>query len=163
MKKKRSKNEEIFEKFLIDNNIRYEYEAKINAPFTERLYHKVDFYLPDYDLYIEIKGFMTYWSINVLRYLLNNSGHNFYVLQMTESDWIEKYNKKIHKTNTNKCALNNSIQFNEILELTKGNITPEQLSQISSKRIDDYINLRNNDIDNWLEIEKSDEYINKVK
>lgn len=146
----KSKNEILFENFLIEHNIKYEYQYKINVPFTQSGIHKVDFYLNDFDLYIEIKGLMTYSAVNILKYLNNYSDKNFYVLQMTEEDWINEYNKKIHKSIKNKINTNINIQFDEILKLKDNRIDINDIVNISKQRINNYIKLRNKDIDRWL-------------
>jgi hypothetical protein len=139
--------EDKFENFLIKNNIEYIRSYQINdIPFTKRKTHLVDFYLPEKDLYIEIKGFMTLYQINVLKYLHHHTEKSFYILQMTEEDWIDPYNNEKHKSITNKINMNVEKQFNEIKTLNNN-----QLSYLSISRLDNYIKYRNNDINRWLD------------
>ncbi|MBQ6339074.1 MAG: hypothetical protein IJI36_08025, partial [Kiritimatiellae bacterium] len=48
--------------------------------------HKVDFVIQNVngeELCVEVKGWMSYSSVNELQYLLSYSGHKFYILQVT--------------------------------------------------------------------------------
>lgn len=146
-----SQAEKDFESFLRKNHIKYEAQYKIfDIPFTQRHYHLVDFYLPDYDLYIEVKGFMTLFQINVLKYLLKYRKEHFYILQVTEEDWIKPYNKSLHNSLRNKLELNRDMQYKEIIKLKKGNIDINSLQKVSLKRLKDYIKYRKKDINTWV-------------
>lgn len=60
-------------------------------PFNKGGQHEVDFRLVSSkgeELFVEVKGEMTLLEINKLQYLLNETSYNFYVLQLTEIDWI---------------------------------------------------------------------------
>lgn len=141
-----SKTEDIFENFLISHNIQHVKSYKIfDIPFNNKGIHLVDFYLPEKDLYVEIKGFMTLYQINVLKYLLSFTNKHFYILQMTEEDWIIPYNKDEHLSVNRKIQNNIEIQFNEIL-----NLKNDSLSQLSKNRLDQYIRYRSDDLDKWI-------------
>lgn len=146
-----SQAEKDFESFLKNNHIKYKSQYKIfDIPFTQRHYHLVDFYLPDYDLYIEVKGFMTLFQINVLKYLLKYRKEHFYILQVTEEDWIKPYNKLVHNSLRNKLELNKDMQYKELLKLKKGNIDISSLQKLSLRRLNSYIKYRNKDINTWI-------------
>ena len=141
-----SQNEDKFKKFLEDNKINYKYQYNLeNCPFTKSRNHLVDFYLPDKNLYIEIKGFMTYSAVNQLKFISQNMNINFYILQMTEEDWIEEFTYNKHLSKANKFRENISIQFNEIIKLPS-----DILSDLSKKRLEDYLIIRSNDINKWI-------------
>lgn len=146
-----SKTEEDFERFLRKNKIKYKSQYKIEgAPFNRRNYHLVDFYLPELDLYVEVKGFMTLYQVNVLTYLSKYSGKHFYILQVTEEDWIRPYSKEIDGSLSNKFIENKEIQYNEILKLQKGKYTAKELNKLSFKRLNQYIKHRSKDLDRWI-------------
>ena len=139
-----------FQNQLYSNDIIYQYP--ISVPFTKNHKHYVDFYIPSKDLYIEIKGFMTYTSVNILKYLLYESNKNFYIFQMTEEDWIEEYNKEKHKSIKNKLQNNFEIQINEIKMLLNNKLSSENLTNFSKYRLNNYIDIRNNDLIKWKNI-----------
>lgn len=146
-----SQAEKDFESFLRKNRIKYKCQYKIfDIPFTQRHYHLVDFYLPDYDLYIEVKGFMTLYQINILKYLLKYRKEKFYILQVTEEDWITPYNKSKYGSLKNKFSLNKEIQYKEILKLKRKNITTMELQKLSLTRLNKYIKHRDKDIEKWI-------------
>ncbi len=135
-----SNTEKNFEKFLQENHINYVYQYMIeNVPFTSSHKHAVDFYLPDYDLHIEVKGFMTHCATTILSYLLESYPKNFYILQVTEEDWMEPYDSTKHRTKAAKLRSNVANQYAEILAMTKGEIAPDELQQRSIARLSDYI------------------------
>ena len=60
-------------------------------PFLKRGVHRVDFKVTNKSgepLYIEAEGYLSYYSVNVLEYLLRYSGENIYVYQATNEDWM---------------------------------------------------------------------------
>jgi hypothetical protein len=123
-----SQAEKDFESFLRKNPIKYKCQYKIfDVPFTQRHYHLVDFYLPDYDLYIEVKGFMTLYQINILKYFLKYRKEKFYILQVTDEDWINPYIKSKYGSLKNKFLLNKEIQYKEVLKLKRKKITTKEL------------------------------------
>ncbi|MBR6445504.1 MAG: hypothetical protein IKS94_03615 [Prevotella sp.] len=137
--------EKCFESFLKRNGINYCTQVEISGcPFTKNKKHKVDFYLPDKDLHVEVKGQMTLFATNVLNWLLNYSGKQFYILQMTEEDWIEPFDRVKHKSIQNKKRMNINKQFTEIVSNTSC-----ELSNESKKRLQSYISYRNGDIARW--------------
>ena len=71
-------------------NEQFEKQMPISdIPFCKSNKHKVDLILKNSEgekLYVEIKGEMTYLEVNKLRYLLDKTHYNFYILQLTEID-----------------------------------------------------------------------------
>lgn len=135
-----SNTEKNFEKFLQENHINYIYQYVIdNVPFTASHKHAVDFYLPEYDLCVEVKGFMTHCATTILNYLLESYPKNFYILQVTEEDWIEPYDPSKHPSKASKLRSNVANQYSEILEMKAGKVAPAELQQRSISRLSDYI------------------------
>ena len=137
---------------------------KINdCPFNENNKHKVDFMLTnnarDEELYIEVKGQMTYTEVNKLRFLLEYSGKNFYILQLTEHDWIvdNRPNAKKSKTKMSKNAFEK--QFKELLEFYEGKIEAQEMSQISKERLNQFIANRNKEYQSWVALKKQREQL----
>ena len=131
-----SNNEKIFEQWLIDNNVEYEYQPIIeNVAFTKSGKYKADFkvYTRNKSEYVivEIKGFMTYEAVNKLKYLLFNHPENFYIFQMTEQDWLHLPIK-----DSIDVQLSNLLVFIE-------NRHPEELNATSCELLYKYITSKN--------------------
>ena len=131
-----SNNEKIFEQWLIDNNIEYEYQPIIeNVTFTKSGKYKADFKVYNRDkseyIIIEIKGFMTYEAVNKLKYLVNNHPENVFIFQMTERDWMQ-------------LPIKNSIntQFSILMSFIE-NGNAEKLNKSSCELLYKYINYKN--------------------
>ena len=146
-----SKNELLFKSFLKSHNVNYVVPCKdsfyiSDVAFNKNGIYKPDFYLPDKNLYIEVKGFMTVYTVNKLYYLLQLLPENFCILQMTEDDWIKEllFDKSI---SSKKARLERSyeIQFNEILQLPN-----KQLHDLSYKRLTEYIRTRQEEYQDWI-------------
>lgn len=152
-----SSEEPKYAKFLDDNHIEYIPQYEVYCPFTRNKLHKVDFFLPKQNLYVEVEGFMTLYAINTLRFYLEHSPLNFMLLQMTEEDWMGKYNKTVHVSMEKKRVLNYNQQFKESITLPAS-----QLNQISIDRLNEYIALRNKDLETWLITEKQDQGFKSV-
>lgn len=131
-----SNNEKIFEQWLIDNNVEYEYQPIIeNVAFSKSGKYKADFkvYTRDKSEYVivEIKGFMTYEAVNKLKYLLTVHPENICVFQMTEKDWLH-------------MPIQDSIdmQFYALNAFIE-NGHPEKLNEQSFELLYKYINCKN--------------------
>lgn len=126
-----------------------------NIAFNKSKKHAVDLTLKsrkDGDkLYVEIKGQMTYLEVNKLRYLLGLR-RNFYILQLTEIDWDEQYNKDKHGTKFQKSKQDFHNQIDELVKFVEGEISGKELNDKSIKRLNDYIEYRNDDIKRWKKI-----------
>lgn len=131
-----SNNEKIFEQWLIDNNIEYEYQPIIeNVTFTKSRKYKADFKVYNRDkseyIIIEIKGFMTYEAVNKLKYLVINHPENFFIFQMTEKDWMHLPIKDSINT-----------QFSILMSFIE-NGHAEKLNKSSCELLYKYINCKN--------------------
>ena len=126
-----------------------------NCPFNKNNNHKVDYLLTsnarNEELYIEVKGQMTYSEVNKLWFLLEHSGKNFYILQLTEPDWImdNSSNPKISKTKMSKKAFEK--QFKELLAFYNGEMNAQQMTQLSQDRLKQFIENRNNEYKSWVQ------------
>jgi hypothetical protein len=90
----KSDGEYLISKYLIDNNLNYEYEKKyISNDIDNRIGYKTDFYPNDYDYYIEYMGM--YEKFNYKEHYLKKKKfcekNNFNVLFETD---IKKYLEK---------------------------------------------------------------------
>lgn len=103
--------------------------------------------MPEKDLYIEIKGFMTLFNVNKLLYLLKKRlPTNFCILQMTDETWIpEIYKDKTLTSINKKIDKSIEIQFDEIK-----NLSAQELHDISLKRLEAYIELNKRELEDWL-------------
>ena len=147
-----SANEEAFKSFLEKNNIEYKIPTKkeysiTDIPFNKTKVYRPDFYLPEKDLYIEIKGFMTLFNVNKLLYLLKKRlPTNFCILQMTDETWIpEIYQDKTLTSINKKIDKSIEIQFDEIK-----NLSAQELHDISLNRLEAYIELNKRELEDWL-------------
>lgn len=125
-----------------------------NILFCKSKRHKVDLILKNNlgdKLYVEIKGEMTYLEVNKLRYLLNETHYNFYILQLTEIDWDKPFEKSGYKRKIQKSIFDFEQQIGELLNFVDGNIPGEELTEISRKRLNRYIRYRGNDLKRWRE------------
>lgn len=131
--------------------VKFKWQEPIErCPFVKRGKHKVDFYLKDPELYIEVKGWMSYASVNELEYLLRHSGKNFYILQVTNEDWMEMYEEKKHKSIAKKIAQNEKLQLEEIAKFVNGELKAQEMVELSLKRLEEFKVLRSGDIQRWL-------------
>lgn len=149
-----SSNEEKFKKFCEANNITYriptmQNDVLTNIPFNKNGKYRADFYLPNKDgngLYIEVKGQMTLFTINKLKYLLVKYP-NFCILQMTSEIWIPE----VRDDDVNYPTINSKIdeiikrQFCEIKKLSV-----EQLHDLSIERLKEYERYLNQELSSWL-------------
>ena len=131
-----SNNEKIFEQWLIDNNVEYEYQPIIeNVAFAKSGKYKADFkvYTRNKSEYviIEIKGFMTFEAANKLRYLLFVHPENFYIFQMTEKDWLHM-----------SIQASIDMQFSILMDFIE-NGHPDELNDTSYELLYKYINCKN--------------------
>ena len=142
-----SMQEVAFAKFLDKNNIKFEPHPQLKGCrfYNKRDDAKTDFLLTDYNLYVEVKGEMTLFEVNKMKYIYAFTDYNYYVMQMTCEDWVSPddgtKDKIPHDTN---------IQEDEILKLVSGKMTAEGLCKVSRKRLYDYIATRERDIANWI-------------
>ena len=143
----------------IKNNRDFKLHQKIgDIPFNKKRKHEVDIVLISHNgskLYVEIKGQMTYIEVNKLRYLhLPEVPYNFYILQLTEIDWIEPYDNAKHKSMPRKSRSDFEKQIGELVAFVNGTITGEELAERSKKRLADFIEYRENDLEIWKALQR---------
>ena len=156
-----SKLEDRIEKSFIENGISYEKQKPIiitDYPWKtnrSRSSPKVDFYLPENNLYIEIKGFMTMEAMSKMSFLARQCC-NYYIFQGTEYEWnpfiendtpIKSKEFKGTLSNSKQLELNISEQINEICTNTR-----DYFDNISSKtllRFQDFIRKKIDQYEKW--------------
>lgn len=140
-----------------------DYEAQVPVPLESYPWKtlrtktppKSDIYLPEFDIYIEIKGFMTYRAVSKLSFLAQQN-YKYYIFQGTEPQWnpfIDSYLKTpecISKTQKGKMDFLIDFQINELIKLKNA---PDQfvnsISTISLKRLRDYITTKIDEYKEW--------------
>lgn len=165
MPTKQPKTEREFEEFLIQLrekvNVDYEKQKPIDGcPFARRGKHKVDFVLTTAEsstLYVEVKGWMSYRSVNELKYLLEYSGQDFYILQVTNEDWMGLCLPQKYKSIQKKIEENKKVQYQEIEEFLRGELTSSEMSNRSKKRLAAFRRVRARDLPRWLKEKKRQE------
>lgn len=159
-----AKTEESFNSFLIDQlglEEGKDFERQVDyegvCPFTKRRKHKIDFKIiskKGHILFVEVKGQMTLYAVNTLRYSLShNDVQDFYILQLTDEDWIEGCPENM--VLKQKINQNIQLQFDEITKFVNDEITPEKMQELSIKRLDAYRELHEKDFDRWIGKEKA--------
>ena len=116
--------------------------------------YTADFLLNDYNLYIEVKGWMSLYAVNTLLYChrMLNGPSWYYVFQGTEEGWMNP-SDEIKSTNPKQlCKQNIEKQFQELEGLKTGKVTAEELSLLSRRRLENYIWYRNGDLPRWQEM-----------
>lgn len=134
------------------SNVDFTFHKKIdNIFFNERKKHDVDLVLTSHNgdkLYVEIKGQMTYLEVNKLNYLLGLR-RNFYILQLTEIDWIQPYDANGNMSKFQKSKDDFNTQIDELVAFVNGRVTGGHLKQMSQERLYNWINYRATDIERW--------------
>ena len=113
-----------------------------DCPFNKSRRHEVDFLIKSKskeELYIEVKGQMTYSEVNKLKYLIKNTDKSFYILQLTESDWIEGKNGKDTF----------EIQFAELSSFYNDKYSPKKMQQISWRRLSNFVKNKKQEYKKW--------------
>ena len=143
-----SKEEEEFHIFLKSKNIHSERQKEVSGcPFTARGKHKVDFYIPSKDLYIEIKGMMSYGSVSIFRFLREEMKLNIVLLQMNDENWMGRFDDI--ETRQSKRERMTRTQFDEIVSVCRGRIPVADLVARSEQRLEEYIRLQNGSPAYW--------------
>ena len=143
---------------LVENEQFEKQQPIFNIPFCKSNRHKVDLILKNDlgdKLYVEIKGEMTYLEVNKLRYLIDSTPYNFYILQLTEIDWIKPFEKSSFKRKSLKSKDDFEKQIDELIGFVRGTISGGELSEKSRKRLNRYIRYRGSDIKRWIECNKN--------
>lgn len=148
-----------FYHFLVAKGLKlgdnFEMQAKIDkCPFTKSQSHKIDFHIiknrkgKDVDLYIEVKGYLSYSSVNQLKWMASHVGRHVYVLEMTNEDWMGRCPPE--ETGNDKCQRDIKEQFGEILRIVEN--PTEELPDLRKRmegRLKEYEDVRAKDIEEW--------------
>jgi len=146
--------------FLSKNNIDFEEQKPVpidDYPWKTiqaKTSPKSDLYLPKFDLYIEIKGFMTYQAVSKLSFL-SRQNFKYYIFQGTEHQWnpyIDTFLDINNKELTNSKQLEQNIKH-QLSELTNLNLSNQDfingISMITLKRLKNYIDIKISEYVSW--------------
>jgi len=154
-----SKLENRIKDFLTRNNIAFVEQKPVpidDYPWKtsqSKSSPKSDLYLPDYDLHVEVKGFMTYQAVSKLSFL-SRQNFRYYIFQGTEIQW----NPYIDSFLVNNIGVSNRIQLetnikHQLSELINlGNSNQDflnNISRITLKRLRNYIDLKIREYVSW--------------
>jgi len=145
---------------LLRNGIKFETHKPVpidNYPWQtsrSKTSPKCDIYLTDFDLYIEVKGFMTYQAVSKLSYL-SRQNFKYYIFQGTEPQWnptIDTY-LNFFKISTEKETkiLNFNIdhQIQELINVRSNSDFLNNISQTTLKRLKYYIAIKIDEYKSW--------------
>lgn len=137
---------------LSNNSIDFEVQIPVpldNYPWKThrtKTSPKSDIYLPKFDLYVEVKGFMTYRAVSKLSYL-SRQNFRYYIFQGTESEWnpyLESYLEKENQQNLIDFQLKELINLEQAPDKFLKNI-----SNISLLRLKNYISIKIDEYKDW--------------
>jgi hypothetical protein len=156
-----SKLEKRIQNELKINKINYEIQKPVpleNYPWkTSRSLTatKCDIYLNDFDLYIEIKGFMTYEAVSKLSFL-SRQEFKYYIFQGTESEWnpfintnISTLSKSEDIKTSKRLESNIKHQLEELINLKKDSDFYRNISIITLSRLKQYISVKIDEYKIW--------------
>ncbi len=155
-----SKLEQKIQDELARNGIFFETQKPVpidNYPWQtnrSRTSPKCDIYLIDFDLYIEVKGFMTYQAVSKLSYL-SRQNFKYYIFQGTEPQWNPTIDTfldfaDISKNNeSKKIRFNINHQIQELINLKSKDEFLNNISQITLKRLKNYIEIKIEEYKTW--------------
>ncbi len=128
----------------------YEDHWKMVAPcaFNADSAREADFYLPEYDLYVEVKGTMTHLDYDKLMWLVEESGDKVYVLVDDNEDWDGFCDARL-ETATDKKRSVLIKQIKELMALKKGILKADDLVKLSKLRLHEYVITRSADKIRW--------------
>ena len=97
---------------------------------------------------------MSLYAVNTLLYChrLLNGPDWYYVFQGTEGGWFNPSDEINCKKILQLCRQNIEKQFQELEDLKNGKVTAQELSQLSRRRLENYIWYRNGDLSRWQEM-----------
>jgi hypothetical protein len=156
-----SKLEERIQNELKVNKINYEIQKPVplkNYPWkTSRSLTstKCDIYLNDFDLSIEVKGFMTYEAVSKLSFL-SKQEFKYYIFQGTEPEWnpfintnISILNKSENLKTSKRLESNIKHQLEELINLKKDTDFYKNISTITLSRLKHYISIKIDEYKKW--------------
>jgi len=155
-----SKLEKKIQDELTRNRINFEIQKPVpidNYPWQtsrSKTSPKCDIYLVDFDLYIEVKGFMTYMAVSKLSFL-SRQNFKYYIFQGTEPQWNPTLHYYLTQTNlmlgnrTNNLTLNIDHQIQELINLKSNSEFLDKVSSISLIRLKNYIETQITEYKSW--------------
>lgn len=155
-----SKLEHKIQDYLARNGINFETQKPIpieSYPWQtkrSRTSPKCDIYLCDFDLYIEVKGFMTYCAVSKLSYL-SKQDFKYYIFQGTESQWDPTIGTFLSLSNSNENPRMNLLdsninhQIQELINLKNNMEFLNKVSEISLARLRSYITVKISEYKSW--------------
>jgi len=155
-----SKLEKKIQDELTRNRINFEIQKPVpidNYPWQtsrSKTSPKCDIYLVDFDLYIEVKGFMTYMAVSKLSFL-SRQNFKYYIFQGTEPQWNPTLHSYLTQTNlmlgnrTNNLTLNIDHQIQELINLKSNSEFLDKVSSISLIRLKNYIETQITEYKSW--------------
>lgn len=151
------KTEEEFKLFLEGVGAQIVPQAKVSdCPFLKRGVHKVDFMITNNCgefLYVEVKGYLSYYAVNVLEYLLRYSDESIYVYQATDEDWMGR--PRDGQNGQDKIEQNKKVQQKEVRDFLRGKLSAKEMQCSSLERLKAYKRLRAGDVKRWRQMQKS--------
>ena len=136
----------------LTNKVDFDFHQKINnVLFNKGKKHDVDLVMTSRTgdkLYVEIKGQMTYFEVNKLKYLLGLR-RNFYIMQLTEIDWITPFEQTHYHSKFQKSKHDFEVQIDELVDFVKGEVSGNELKSRSIERLNNFIEYRSHDVDRW--------------
>ena len=124
------------------------WEMSSQCAFNAASAREADFYLPEYDLYIEVKGTMTLFDHNKLSWLVEESGEKVYVFVDDNEDWDGLCDTRL-ETATQKKRFILVKQIKELKALKAGALKVDDLVKLSKLRLHEYVITRSADNIRW--------------
>lgn len=155
-----SKLEQEIQDKLTLNGIKFEIHKPVpieNYPWQtgrSKTSPKCDIYLTEFDLYIEVKGFMTYRAVSKLSYL-SRQKFKYYIFQGTESQWNPTLKSFIqidefeNQSESKKLVSNIDFQIRELINLKDNHDFLETISAVSLARLKNYIEIKIEEYKSW--------------
>jgi hypothetical protein len=110
---------------------------------------KCDAFLPQANIYIEIKGFMTIYAMAKMSWLCRCKKIRYYIFQGTEEDWNPYLQSPLLSQSPVKRTTEQNItqQIQELVHLIQND--PDQASKMSLCRLKDYMRIRIAEYQAW--------------
>ncbi len=107
---------------------------------------KCDIFIPEGEIYIEIKGLMTIYAMAKMAWLCKRN-FNYYIFQSTESEWNMDY---CINPSSRKVKKNIEMQVIELVNFSKNKSSGTYgTSELSLRRLEDFIKDRVNEYRLW--------------
>lgn len=107
----------------------------------------VDLYLPDADVYVEVKGFMTIYAMAKMAWLAQHPDFRYYVLQLSETDWEPRDGSISSSLPVNVPV--DTYQFEELAWLRRHPEHGHRCNRASRDRLAKYIKVRTAEFQAW--------------